>query len=194
MNSALRVVAVPTVDAPLERLTPAERAVFVLKEAFSYDYREIAEVLDLSEAGCRQLHRRGRERVGGPCAFEESGTRRRWIADSFMLAATEGDLAEVKRILARDVVAWADGGEVVTPLTGRREVARYAVSVLGRFGDAAETRHTEANGQTALVVRVDGRLAGVIVMEIVEDRVTGLWSVLNPTRLADVTRELPGAG
>ncbi|MEV7014018.1 sigma factor-like helix-turn-helix DNA-binding protein [Streptosporangium sp. NPDC051022] len=193
MNSALRVVAVPTADALLERLTPAERAVFVLREAFSYGYREIADVLDLSEAGCRQLHRDGSRRIGGPRVFEEPGVRRRWNVDGFMLAAMEGDLAALERILDADVVAWTDGGEEAAPMVGAREVARYAVRVLARFGEAAEMRHTEVNGQTALIARVDGRLVGVIVMEIVEDRITALWSVLNPTRLADVTRRTPGA-
>ncbi|GAA3518487.1 hypothetical protein FHR32_008849 [Streptosporangium album] len=193
MNSALRVVAVPTAAALLERLTPAERAVFVLREAFSYGYREIAEVLDLSEAGCRQLHRRGRQRIGGRRMSEAPGARRRRSVEGFMLAASEGDLAALERILADDVVAWADGGETVTPLVGRREVARYAVDVLARFGSAAEVEHTEVNGQTALVARVGGELAGVIAIEIADDRVTALWSVLSATKLAVITRELPGA-
>ncbi len=194
MNSALRAVAVPMADALLERLTPAERAVFVLREAFSYGYREIAQILELSEAGCMQLHRRGKQRLGGPRAFEEPDARRRWNVEGFMLAAAEGDLIGLERVLADDVVAWTDGGETATLLVGRREVACYAMGVLGRFGGAAEMRHTEVNGQTTLIARADGRLAGVVVMEIVEDRITALWSVLNPTRLADVMRGLPDAG
>jgi DNA-binding CsgD family transcriptional regulator/ketosteroid isomerase-like protein len=193
MNSALRVVAVPTATTLLERLTPAERAVFVLREAFSYGYREIADVLDLSEAGCRQLHRRGRQRTGGRRRVEEPGARRRWSVDGFMLAAAEGDMEELGRILAEDVVAWADGGEATAPLLGREEVARYAAGELARFGEAAELEHTEVNGQTALIARVGGRLVGVIVMEIVDDRVTALWTVLNPARLASVTDGTTGA-
>ncbi|MEV4188761.1 sigma factor-like helix-turn-helix DNA-binding protein, partial [Streptosporangium canum] len=94
----------------LERLTPAERAVFVLREAFSYGYREIAEVLDLSEANRRQLHLRARRRVGERPRFDAPGEHRRAIVNRFLAAASGGDLAVLEQVLAADVVAWSDGG------------------------------------------------------------------------------------
>jgi RNA polymerase sigma-70 factor (ECF subfamily) len=90
----------------LERLTPAERAVFVLREAFGYGHREISGVLDLSVANCRQLHRRARQRVGEQRPrFRTAPGQRRPLVEAFLAAAGEGDLPALERLLAADVVS-----------------------------------------------------------------------------------------
>ncbi|OUC96788.1 RNA polymerase subunit sigma-24 [Streptosporangium minutum] len=173
----------------LERLTPAERAVFVLREAFSYGYREIAGVLDLSEANCRQLHLRARRRVGERPRFDAPGEHRRAIVNRFLAAASGGDLAGLEQVLAADVVAWSDGGGKVTaarrPVTGRDRVVRYVAGVMARFGMVGvEFAHAEVNGQDAFLGRGGDELVTVLVVEVADDRVIGLRAVLNPDKLS----------
>ncbi|MFB9877899.1 RNA polymerase sigma-70 factor [Planobispora siamensis] len=171
----------------LERLTPAERAVFVLREAFSYGYREIAEVLDLTEAGCRQLHRRARQRVGERRRFDAPGEQRRRIVERFLKAAENGDLAGLERVLAADVVSWSDGGGRVSaalrPVTGRDRVVRYLVGLIVKYGAGTEARHAEVNGQDGIVLAKDGQVVMVSVVEIADGEVVGLRGVLNPGKL-----------
>ncbi|WP_307845420.1 RNA polymerase sigma-70 factor [Planomonospora sp. ID67723] len=172
----------------LERLTPAERAVFVLREAFAYGYREIADVLDLSEAGCRQLYHRGRQRIGEPRRFDAPGEQRRTIVERFLWAAQSGDLKGLEKVLAADVVAWADGGGRVSaalrPVLGREKVIRYVAGVVAKFGEGVEARYVEANGQDAIVGLLGGQVVTVFVVEVADGMVVGLRSVLNPDKLS----------
>ncbi|MFF4990388.1 RNA polymerase sigma-70 factor [Streptosporangium saharense] len=172
----------------LERLTPPERAVFVLREAFSYGYREIAEVLDLSETNCRQLLLRARKRVGEPRRFDVPGEQRHRIVERFLDAARGGDLAELERLLAVDVVAWSDGGgrvgAALRPVVGRDKVTRFLVGLAAKFGEGGEFTHTEINGQEGLVVRYEDTVIAVFVIEVAEGRVAGVQAVLNPDKIA----------
>ncbi|MGW2198696.1 sigma factor-like helix-turn-helix DNA-binding protein, partial [Streptosporangium sp. NPDC001682] len=172
----------------LERLTPAERAVFVLREAFSYGYREIADVLDLSEANCRQLYGRARRRVGERPRFDAPGEQRRRIVERFLAAARSGDLAGLERLLADDVIAWADGGgrvrAALRPITGREKVVRYLTGIAGRFGQAAEFTHADVNGQDAVLVRRGGEVIAIFVIEVSAETVVGLRAVFNPEKLS----------
>src|SRR5260370_3368578 len=95
----------------LEQLTPPERAVFVLRESFGYSHREIAGILDNSEATCRQLHRRARHRLGTPRPRfpPEPGEWKR-LVERFLVAAGEGDVEGLERLLAGDAAYWSDGG------------------------------------------------------------------------------------
>jgi RNA polymerase sigma-70 factor (ECF subfamily) len=95
----------------LERLTPPERAAFVLREAFGHSHREIAEILELDEAHVRQLYRRARTHVGAARKrFDATPEQRRKLLERFLAATLDGDVQELERLLANDVVAWADGG------------------------------------------------------------------------------------
>ncbi|MBX6383292.1 MAG: RNA polymerase sigma-70 factor [Microbispora sp.] len=179
----------------LERLTPAERAVFVLREAFSYGYREIADVLDLSEANCRQLHRRARQRVGERRRFDVSAQARRRIVERFLSAAENGDLAGLESMLAADVVAWSDGGGRVSaalrPVAGADKVARFLVGLGARFaGMGARFDLAEVNGEPAVVAFVGGGLSGVLVVESDGQLVRNVRGVVNPDKLAYLARQL----
>jgi RNA polymerase sigma factor (sigma-70 family) len=133
----------------LERLTPSERAVFVLREAFGHGYREIAQILELSEVNCRQLDRRARRRLAElrPRFRPEL---RQWhrLVERFLVAAREGDLRGLQQLLAADVSAWADGGGKVTaarrPVLGPARVARYLAGAL-----RAERLPASRSGATA---------------------------------------------
>ncbi|GII27685.1 RNA polymerase sigma-70 factor [Planotetraspora mira] len=172
----------------LERLTPAERAVLVLREAFSYGYREIADVLDLSEANCRQVHHRALQRVSGERRFDASAESRRLIVERFLTAATNGDLAGLEQILAADVVAWADGGGRVSaalrPVSGAVKVGRYVTGIAEKYREVdVRLLYAEVNGEAALIASIEDRLLAVFVIETDGERIHGLRSVLNPEKL-----------
>ncbi|WP_405482788.1 RNA polymerase sigma-70 factor [Streptomyces sp. NBC_00009] len=177
----------------LERLSPTERAVYVLREAFAYGYREIAGVLDLGEANCRQLYRRAVERVAAPEArFEATPEVRRGLIDAFVAAAREGDVAGLEKLLAADVTWWADGGGKVTaarrPILGREKLLRFLASGSVRAG--LDFTVSEVNGAPALVAWVGDVLAGVVSFEVRGGLIARMRAVMNPDKLVFVGRQL----
>ncbi|MDT0464639.1 RNA polymerase sigma-70 factor [Streptomyces gibsoniae] len=182
----------------LERLTPAERAVYVLREAFAYGYREIAEVLDLGEANCRQLHRRATQRLSAEgTRFEAEPERQARLVESFLTAARDGDVAELERLLAADVTWWGDGGGKVSaarrPIEGRERVLRVMAIGFRRYIAPLGFTVEEVNGATALVARDGDEIVGVIALEIHGGVITEVRAVVNPDKLAFVKRQLGGA-
>ncbi|MEU6124797.1 RNA polymerase sigma-70 factor [Streptomyces sp. NPDC047123] len=182
----------------LERLTPKERAVYVLREAFAYSHRDIADALDASEANCRQLYRRAARAVAEARSRFEPGHRlRRRFVESFIAAAREGDVAGLEKILARDVTWWGDGGGKVaatrTPVLGRENVLRFLVGVMERFRTATDISYAEVNGVPAVVLRDAGRLTAITAFEGGDGVVTGVRSVVNPDKLVFVERQLAAA-
>jgi ketosteroid isomerase-like protein len=174
----------------LERLTPPERAAFVLREAFDYSHREIADILEVDEAHARQLYRRAREHVGEPRQrFTPSAEQRRKIVERFLAATVDGDLAGLERLLAADVVAWADsGGKAAAarvPVGGRERVVRLLAG-LGRHRRVAGMRFSVApvNGEPAVVLHEAGVLTYIVVPEIADDRIVAIRTVANPDKLA----------
>ncbi|MGQ0838696.1 RNA polymerase sigma-70 factor [Actinokineospora sp.] len=177
----------------LERLTPAERAVFVLREAFAYRHAEIAGVLGLTVSNCRQLHRRARLRLADhrpATARADDGA----LFERFLAAAQEGDVAGLERLLADDVVSWADGGGKVgaarRPVLGANRVARYLIGSLDKFGAATEVTFAEVNGDTALLGWVDGTLSGLLAPQISDGRVVALRLLANPDKLTFLAGQL----
>ena len=180
----------------LERLSPAERAVFVLREAFDYGHREIAEVLGLSEANCQQLYRRAKAHIDQDRPrFAASARDRRRIAERFLAAARSGDLAALEAVLAADVVARSDGGGKVRaalrPIHGAAKVSRWLAGWLPTVDTAAVSVDVvEINGQPAIVGRTAEGVLGVIVVEVADDRVAAAHVVVNPEKLAFLAAQL----
>ena len=173
----------------LERLTPPERAVFVLREAFDYGHRDIGELLDLTEAHVRQLYRRARAHVGEPRArFTATRQERKRIVERFLAAALDGDMAGLERLLAEDVVVWADGGgkasAALRPVLGRDKVLRVLVGLGGRLTADMELTIEVVNGEPAVVVRERGVLTAVAVPELVDGHVVAMHAITNPDKLA----------
>ncbi len=173
----------------LERLTPTERAVYVLREAFAYGHREIAEALELSEANCRQLYRRAVHRVAAPEGRFEPAPARQQDA-----AAREGDLAGLERLLAADVTWWSDGGGKVTaarrPIEGREKVLRFLVGAFEGFAAHVDFTIEEVNGSAGLVARYGDRVVGVVAFEVRDGLVLHARAVVNPDKLEFVGRQL----
>lgn len=171
----------------LERLTPAERAVFVLREAFGYDHRSIAEILDTTPGNARQLHSRATKRVRqGRPRFDPDRGAWRDLVERFIAAARDGDVAELERMLANDVVATSDGGGKATagrrPVLGRERVARLAAGLLRKAGGVT-LEVIEVNGEYALLGRVGDHVLGVWVVHIAEGEIVALQTVANPDKL-----------
>jgi len=177
----------------LERLTPEQRAVLLLRDVFHYGYGEIAVIVGKSEANVRQLAVRARRRVEeGRPRFEASRARRDELAARFLAATRDGDLPGLEALLARDVVLHGDGGGKVPGLAqalhGRARVARTLVA-WGRQGRRGGTsvRPATVNGQPgAVIADAEGRVLGVMALDIRDDRVQAVRSIVNPDKLGHV--------
>jgi RNA polymerase sigma-70 factor (ECF subfamily) len=180
----------------LERLTPPERAAFVLREAFGHSHREIAAILELDEAHVRQLYRRARMHVGAARKrFDATPEQRRKLVERFLAATLGGDVQELERLLAKDVVAWADGGGKAPatrqPVVGRDSLLRYLVIMAEHPQWARVTSATvgTVNTEPAIVLELEGRLVAVMVPEFDGDRIAALHAVSNPDKLAFLARQ-----
>ncbi|WP_028937527.1 RNA polymerase sigma-70 factor [Pseudonocardia spinosispora] len=180
----------------LERLSPLERAVLVLRDAFGHRHREIADVLGIAEDHSRQLHHRARQHVAAErVRFENDPERHQALVRRFFDAALHGDVATLEQLLAEDVVSWADGGGATTaarrPITGRPAVLRYLLGIAHRPEAVRVTVEiAEINGGTAVLPRLDGTVLAVLVPEISAGLVSRIRLVLNPAKLRYLTAQL----
>ncbi len=172
----------------LERLTPAERAAFVLREAFGYPYRQIAEVLEIDEANARQLATRARAHLDRERTTEVAPAEQQRLLSAFVAAAQNGDLEALEAVLAEDVVALSDGGGVVLaarkPVVGRQRVAHFLLGVLEKYGTDIETVPMELNGGVGFVGIRDDELVAAWTVEFGPSGVTRWFNVLNPAKLS----------
>jgi RNA polymerase sigma-70 factor (ECF subfamily) len=169
----------------LETLTPTERAVFVLREVFDLGYDEIAAAVDRAPATVRQIAHRARAHVAARRPREVvSAAQTRGVLEAFHRAVETGDLQRLLDLLAPDVVLLTDGGGVVraalTPVVGAERVA----PVLGNLTGTATLRPAWVNGYPALLARFADRTDAAVAVRVDGDRVTGLYAVRNPEKLA----------
>jgi RNA polymerase sigma-70 factor (ECF subfamily) len=179
----------------LESLSPQERAVFLLREVFEYEYAEIAQMLGLSPANCRQLLHRAQARLAERRRrFEPSREAQQRLLERFLRAAQEGDLAGLTKALAEDVVSWSDGGGKVSaarnPIHGRERVVRLLIGLLRKWSADLRVELSEVNGAPAMLLFSGARLWQVTSFEIADNRIHALQVVLNPDKLAYIQRQL----
>lgn len=174
----------------LERLSPVERAVFLLHDIFAYDYDEIAVIVDKSEANCRQLAVRARRHIeAGKPRFEPSRRARDELAARFFAAVTEGEVNDLVEMLAADVAVHGDGGGKVpqwaTPIVGADRVARLLAGLGKQLREAgARIELHQVNGQPGAFVRDStGKLISVFALDINDGAVQAIRSVINPDKL-----------
>lgn len=175
--------------AVLERLGPEERAAFLLKEAFDYDYAQISELLDQSEANCRQMVHRARERVqAGRPRFEVAPERHRRLLERFMAAARIGDRDNIERLLHEDARLISDGGgkaiAAIRPLHGGERIARLFWAAYRHPQPETEWRIGRVNGEWAILRYRHGRLAAVMVALSDGERIIELLALANPDKLS----------
>jgi RNA polymerase sigma-70 factor (ECF subfamily) len=174
----------------LERLSPVERAVFLLHDVFDYGYDEVAGIVGKSEANTRQLAVRARRHVEeNRPRFEASRAERDRLADRFFAAVEDGSVDDLVELLASDVVVYGDGGGTSPswrkPIFGRDRVFRL-LSGMGRHARALGVviRRTEVNGQPgAMFLDQDGRLMYVMTVDIADGVVQTVRSIINPAKL-----------
>lgn len=201
-----------------EQLSAPERAVFILHEAFGYRYREIAEIIGRSEASCRQLGHRAAGRLKAESRSArftppDPAETARWrqLTGQFLAAAAAGDLAGLEELLADDVVSFGDGGGTVPaglrPVRGREKVARLfaalgpalvpgttltpalANALGGAVSEGLEVSQAEVNGSPAILLWSGGALFAVFVPVIDGEKITALYGITSPGKLAVAGRQ-----
>ncbi len=174
----------------LERLTPVERAVFLLHDVFGYDYAGISGIVGKSEHNCRQLALRARRHVGERRPrFEASRSKREELASQFFRAVGDGDMDGLVSMLAEDVTVYGDSGggspSWPRPITGRDNAGRLLLSLGSQIRQLGITiRQTEINGQPgAMFLDPDGNLINIFALNIAGGQVRTVRSVINPEKL-----------
>ncbi len=187
----------PALLLVMENLTPLERAVFVLKEAFAFSYEEIAEAVERSPDSVRQAAHRAREHVRGKRArFTADRDRQRAVTERFFAAASGGDINTLMELLAPDVTLWTDGGgkvrQAMRPVHGAGRVAAWLAGVgtrpyQGVLPEQMVAALVDLNGEPGLVISGAGRVIGTITLDLDGDgRVTAILNTANPDKLAAV--------
>lgn len=183
----------------MERLTPVERGVYVLREAFGYPHREIAEILELTEASSQQIfHRAKKHLADGKARKQIDETEARKIVEEFLAAATGGSVAPLVELLTEHAVAVGDGGGKIPartrPFEGATAVAKFlwglfrpAESKRKLLGGSPEVYAWTANGGPAAVAVLDGRVVGIMCLEVGEDGIAALRNQVNPDKLERAT-------
>jgi RNA polymerase sigma-70 factor (ECF subfamily) len=174
----------------LESLSPVERAVFLLREVFGYDYGEIAQAVGKSEPNCRQIFTRARRHIGeGRPRFEASRRQGDELTGRFLAAIGGGDMDGFIEKLAPDVVFYGDGGgkgpAITKPIYGRERVGRLLQGLIRQVQRLAlEVRPAQVNGQPGVISHDrDGNLLGVLTFDYAGGQVQAIRSVVNPDKL-----------
>jgi len=177
----------------LERLSPVERAVYVLHDLFGYGHAEIAEIVRKSSANSRQILARARRHVEeGRPRFDPSRREREALLRRFLDAARAGNVQALVDLLAADAVSYADGGgrarATLRPIHGAEKVARLWASIADPARSGPYTlRFADVNGQPGVVAfGADGGVTAVLTLEVADGRVRTVWAVVNPDKLARV--------
>lgn len=174
----------------LESLSPLERAVFLLREVFDYEYAEIAQITGRNQAACRQLFSRAKKHISDHRPrFPASPEAHTKMVGHFLEACVAGDIDGLMNLLAEDVTAWIDGGGKVAvsgrqPVRGRDNVARGIIRHLSGAPEGMTVEVVEVNGLAALLVRVKGQITSLVTLEVEDDFIRAMRTVVNPDKLA----------
>ncbi|MBZ9639815.1 RNA polymerase sigma-70 factor [Streptomyces sp. PSKA30] len=171
----------------LEKLNPVERAAYVLREAFDYPYKQVADILETSEANTRQLVSRARKHLASERRERVSPVDHKRLLEVFLAAAQTGNLAVLEDVLAEDVVSWSDGGGVrgasKIPVVGRTHVSKYLAAFAPRFWPQMDIRWVEANGRPAVLVSADGNAVALLSVDASAEGIDRIMWVMNPAKL-----------
>jgi RNA polymerase sigma-70 factor (ECF subfamily) len=179
----------------LERLSPRERAVFLLRDVFDYEYDEVARIVGLSDSNCRQVFHRAKLRLDERRKrFTVNQQTHQRLLSSFARAVTDGDVDGVVALLARDAVLWADGGGKVRgaalrPVRGADSVAKFVIGVRNKFdGGSLSTR--VINGRAALIASIGGVVQRIVSIDVFGGAIAGVYVLANPDKLRSAVRLL----
>jgi RNA polymerase sigma-70 factor (ECF subfamily) len=180
----------------LESLNPVERAVFLLREVFDYEYEEISRIVGKSEANCRQIARRARQSVAAHRPrFERSPEQEERLTQRFVETCMSGDMEGLLELLSEDVALWSDGGGKVAaspyPIYGAERVARFLLGVLRTVPPGFFAHPARINGGPGVVGYVDDHPTGVVALDVAEGRIRGVSIVVNPDKLRAIPPSSP---
>lgn len=173
----------------LERLSPIERAVFLLREVFEYDYDEIGSIVNKNATNCRQIVRRAKQHLAiRRSRFSPSLQQQEKLTQKFIQACNQGDLPGLIDLLAADITVWSDGGgkvkSLLKPIQGVNKVARVLIAL--RRSQLIPNYNTElvkVNGQIGVVYSSKGIVHNVVALEIIDRQIHAIYFVRNPDKL-----------
>lgn len=175
----------------LESLTPIERAVFLLREVFGYEYAEISHFVGKSEENCRQISRRARQSVAARRPrFERSREQEERLTRLFVEACASGDLGGLLALLSDDITLWSDGGGKVraalNPIHGADRVARFLLGILRDVPPGFVARRVRINGGPGVVGYAEGYPMSVVTLDVAGERIRDIRIVVNPEKLQKI--------
>lgn len=174
----------------LEALPPAERAAYVLSEAFDYPYAQIADILSVSEANARQLASRARRHLANGRRDPAAPSEQRRLLAAFLAAARRGEMGVLESLLTSDVVSYSDGGGAVRaagkPVEGVPRVAHFLGAVSRWLWQDAIVTPREANGHGAVLIERDGAPYALLTVGAARDGIDRVFWVMNPAKLAAI--------
>lgn len=178
----------------MEELTPPERGVFVLREAFDFPFAKIADILGVTTDGARQLFHRAQGRVAtGTKRFPADAGEHRELLERFLDAVGGGDLDRLEDLLAESVVFYSDGGGKVRaalrPVTNRRQVLKHIHGLVRRYPIGKPLRIVEVNGMPAAWMAI-GNTTEVVAIDVEDHRITAIYGIVNPDKLRYLRRQL----
>jgi RNA polymerase sigma-70 factor (ECF subfamily) len=181
----------------LEQLSPTERAVFLLREAFDYHYADIGQILHKEEVNCRQILRRAKQKlIAKSFDLTVPSQQQEELTEQFLQAWTQANVQDLLTLVAEDATLWADGGGKVTaalhPLHGAMKIARFLVSIRhSKVLPVVSSQLTYVNGQPGLINFVDRHLHSVFSFEFAGGRIQSIFAVVNPDKLQQILNRQP---
>jgi RNA polymerase sigma-70 factor (ECF subfamily) len=177
----------------LEKLSPTERAAYVLREAFDYPYRQIADILQLEEANARQLVTRARQHIADGRRTPVDSTEQRRLLEAFIAAARKGDVAALESLFASDVISYSDGGGVVrtaarAAIAGSGRVARFIASFAWHFWTDVTVEFISTNGQTSLLISRYSDAVGFVAIDASAEGIHQIMWILRPSKLTAIAK------
>lgn len=176
----------------LEKLSPTERAAYVLREAFDYRYRQIAEILQLEEANARQLVTRARQHIADGRRAPVSAVEQQRLLEAFIAAAQGGDLSTLEGLFASDVISYSDGGGIVraarTPIAGRERVAKFIAAFASHFWNGVTLRWVQTNGQPSVLISRDGAIVTVATVDASAQGIDRILWMMRPSKLTAISK------
>jgi RNA polymerase sigma-70 factor (ECF subfamily) len=180
----------------LEKLSPTERAAYILREAFDYSYDQIAHTIRSSEANARQLVTRARKHISDGRRRVVDSSEQKRLLNAFVVASQKGDFHALERLFASDVVSYADGGGAVhvarLPVSGRDRVANYFASVGVFMGEGVTIEWIETNGQVSALVLRNGAAIGLATIEASDEGIFRVLLMMRPSKLRALARSAVG--
>ncbi len=171
----------------LERLTPTERAAYVLREAFDYPYAQIGQVLEIQDDNARQLVARARKHIAAERRAPVDSAQQKRLLEALVAAAQQGDLARLERLLAEDVVSYTDGNGMRSaarlPVHGRQTVAKFLRAFAPNFWPGTSLSWIDTNGNPSVLISRDGAVVGLLAISASAERIDQLMWVLSPDKL-----------